>query len=73
MVEHGHVFISFQSGNADGVWTHDKFNESGLGGARKVSGPRVTAGGGSAKITISNLHYGVSDADIMVCMSLESV
>jgi len=50
-------------GNAEGVWTHDKFQESSLGGARK---PVVT---GPAKITISNLHYGVSDADIIELFS----
>ncbi|CAG7714182.1 unnamed protein product [Allacma fusca] len=57
------------SGNADGVWTHDKFQDSNVGGIRKAGiravGGGGGGGGGSAKITISNLHYGVSDADII--------
>lgn len=56
------------SGNADGVWTHDKFQDSNVGGIRKAGIRAVGGGGGgpgSAKITISNLHYGVSDADII--------
>jgi THO complex subunit 4 len=57
---------SFRSrtSNADGVWTHDKFQETGFGGARAAGGLR-TGGTGPAKITISNLHFGVSDADIL--------
>lgn len=57
-----------EQGAADGVWTHDKFQD----GGRSRGGMRVTAasaGGGagaSTKITVSNLHYGVSDADIIV-------
>lgn len=65
-------FISEQ-GAADGVWTHDKFQDGGftrrtmrgIGGG--VGG--ATGGTNSTKITVSNLHYGVSDADIIVSCS----
>ncbi len=57
-----------QSGNPDGVWSHDKFQDAGLAGARRSGGLRTAAagGGGGAKITINNLHFGVTDADIIV-------
>jgi len=58
-----------QNGNADGLWAHDKFQDSPLGGVRKTglrsANSAVGGAGGGSKITISNLHFGVSDADIM--------
>ena len=63
-------FRFVQSGNPDGVWSHDKFQDFGGAGARRSGGLRTASGsggtGGGAKITISNLHFGVTDADIIV-------
>jgi hypothetical protein len=45
---------------------HDKFQDGrGRVGVATVGG----GGGGGSKITVSNLHYGVSDADIIVSSS----
>jgi len=54
-------------GAADGVWTHDKFQDpSGRRGGLRAAATSGGAGGAaSSKITVSNLHYGVSDADII--------
>jgi len=57
-------------GAADGLWVHDKFQDAGGFGARRAGGLRTSggavAGGGGGKITVSNLDFGVSDADIIV-------
>lgn len=62
------VFVSSGQGAADGVWTHDKFQDGGARRGMRGAVAPVGAGGGGAstKITVSNLHYGVSDADIIV-------
>ncbi|ODM90795.1 THO complex subunit 4-A [Orchesella cincta] len=59
-------------GAADGVWTHDKFQDAGGFTRRTLRGAGGGGGGGGGgaggatpKITVSNLHYGVSDADII--------
>lgn len=54
----------YAKGNPDGDWSHDMYE----GGPRK-SNPRLgavpnAAGGGSSKLVVSNLDFGVSDADI---------
>lgn len=46
------------------MWVHDKFQDGGRG--RMGGGVTTVGGGGGSKITVSNLHYGVSDADIIV-------
>lgn len=51
-------------GAAEGMWVHDKFQ--GAGGARVALTTAGGISGGGSKITVSNLHYGVSDADIIV-------
>jgi len=58
-------FYKQQSGGrgAEGLWVHDKFQDGGMGG--RVALMSGGGGGGGAKITVSNLHYGVSDADII--------
>ena len=51
------------------VWEHDMYDGRGSGGARNGVG-RLSGGGGSArgdgKLLISNLDFGVNDADIQV-------
>ena len=59
------MLIVCSQGNPDGEWTHDMFD----GGARKNtqrSSGLVAATGGSGKLVVSNLDFGVSDADIKV-------
>jgi len=57
-----------QSGDIDGRWEHDMYE----GGRKRSAGPTPFGGGGggSAKLTVSNLDFGVSDSDITVCMPL---
>jgi len=55
-------------GRSNGAWTHDKFQGQGTRGWREPVGmsTRGSGGGdGGNKITVSNLHFGVSDGDIM--------
>lgn len=53
----------YAKGNPDGDWQHDMYD----GGPRK-NNPRLgspnAAAGGSSKLVVSNLDFGVSDADI---------
>jgi len=52
----------YSKGNPDGDWQHDMYE----GGPRR-NNPRLvspSAGGGSAKLVVSNLDFGVSDSDI---------
>jgi len=66
--------LKLLQGAADGMWVHDKYQDAGLG--RRTGGFKTTGGGvgggGGAKITVNNLHFGVSDADIIVswCFSI---
>lgn len=49
-------------GKADGAWAHDMYNE----------GPRrggVVSVGGSSKLVVSNLEFGVSDSDVQELFS----
>lgn len=55
-----------EQGAADGVWTHDKFQDGGARRGMRGAGAGSTGGAASSKITVSNLHFGVSDADIIV-------
>lgn len=53
-------------GNPEGEWQHDMYE----GGPRK-NNPRLgspTAAAGSSKLVVSNLDFGVSDADIKVIL-----
>lgn len=53
----------YAKGNPDGDWSHDMYE----GGPRKTNprlGAAPTAAGGSSKLVVSNLDFGVSDADI---------
>lgn len=45
-------------------WQHDMYD--GVGGRRALSGGLGGAGMGPSKLLVSNLDYGVSDADIKV-------
>lgn len=59
------MFILFQAGDIDGRWEHDMYD--GVGGrSRAANFPSF--GGGSAKLLVSNLDFGVSDSDVTVCM-----
>ena len=63
-----YVFLS--QGNPDGDWHHDMFEGQ---GARR-NNPRLgspTAPAGSSKLVVSNLDFGVSDADIKVTINLK--
>lgn len=52
----------YSKGNPDGDWQHDMYE----GGARRNQQRLVspTSSGGSAKLIVSNLDFGVSDSDI---------
>lgn len=59
----------FLKGNPDGDWSHDMYE----GGPRKTNprlGAAPTAAGGSSKLVVSNLDFGVSDADIKVLLEV---
>jgi len=53
-----------RSGNADGIWAHDKFLD--MGGIPRTRSAGMGAAGarGGAKLVIGNLHYAVSEADL---------
>jgi len=55
--------LSERQSERDDLWAHDKYQGRGFGA--RVGVAVASGGGGSHKITVSNLHFGVSDADIV--------
>uniref|UniRef100_A0A8D8QUS0 Aly/REF export factor 2 n=1 Tax=Cacopsylla melanoneura TaxID=428564 RepID=A0A8D8QUS0_9HEMI len=53
----------YAKGDVDSMWTHDLYDSASYGGARSLGG------GGSGKLLISNLDFGVSNNDIKVIVN----
>lgn len=69
----GFLTVVSLQGNPEGDWQHDMFEGGAAGGQRRTANPRLGGGavqGGSSKLVVSNLDFGVSDADIKVRMNL---
>ncbi|KAL1450464.1 hypothetical protein WDU94_002830 [Cyamophila willieti] len=55
----GYRSVPYAKGDVESMWTHDLYDSASYGGGRSLGG-----GGGSGKLLISNLDFGVSNNDI---------